>query len=707
VSGAWTLDVDAERIGTLWLDVPGEKVNTLSTAVMEELRGLLETAPANGKLKALIFVSRKEDCFIAGARIEEIGDITSETAAYDACRKGQDVLDRIARLPIPTAAAIDGVCLGGGLELALACRYRLASDHPKTRLGLPETRLGIIPGFGGTTRLPRLVGIQQALGIILKGGRMDPRRAHRIGLVDARVPKARLLREARRMVLSGRPARRFRPRGLVAKVLEGTGLGRSIMFKKARQGVMETTGGHYPAPLEAIRVMEDSRGKSLEAGLDVEAHAVAPLVVSAVSKNLIRLFFLAEGVKKKQVGGIGPKDVRKLERMGVLGAGIMGGGIAQLAADRGLSVRLKDIRDDALFQGLGEASRLFGKKVKRRRMKKREKSAAMGRISPTLEYDGFHTLDIVVEAVVEDLGVKRAVLKEVEEATRGRAIFATNTSSLPISKIASPAARPDRVVGMHFFNPVHRMPLVEIIRGEHTSDETAAAVFELARKMGKVPVLCGDGPGFLVNRLLMPYLNEAAYLLQAGASVQGIDAAMLSFGMPMGPARLLDEVGLDIAYHVGVFLETCFPDRMRGAPLLKSIRDAGLQGRKGGSGFFLYDRKGKQGAVNPKMKKLLPGAGPQPSPETLVERMVLPMVNEASRILAEGIVETPGDVDLGMIMGTGFAPFRGGLLRYADSQGITHIADRLTFWYDSEGDRFQPAEPLLERAKANRSFYDD
>ncbi|MEJ2367004.1 MAG: 3-hydroxyacyl-CoA dehydrogenase NAD-binding domain-containing protein [Acidobacteriota bacterium] len=707
MANAWNLDLREDGIGLVTLDLSGEKINKLSAAVMEELDALLDRMRDEKDLKAAVFISGKDNIFIAGADIEEIKAVTDEENAYEVARKGQLVIDKVSHLPFPTVAAIHGACVGGGLEFVLACTHRIATDDKKTRLGLPEVKLGIIPGFGGSQRLPRLIGLQQALKIILNGSTVDGRKARKIGLAHACVPKNRLLDEALKLASKAaagkapRPA--FKPKGMVNRILESTPFGRSVIFKKSREMVLKATGGHYPAPLAALDAVREGRGLRMDKALEVEAKKIPPLIVSATSKNLINLFFMTEDVKR-QTGTAGDTAPLQIRRAGVLGAGVMGGGIAQLLAQRGVTVRLKDIKEEFLGKGLAEAQRLFNRRVKRRRMKRHEAEDAMSRISPALAYDGFRTLDFVVEAVVEKLEVKRAVLKEVQEAASESLVFATNTSSLPITQIAEGAPRPDRVVGMHFFNPVHRMPLVEVIRGKETSDEAAATVFALAKRLGKMPVVCQDGPGFLVNRLLMPYLNEAAYLLEEGVPMEVLDSVMTGFGMPMGPVRLMDEVGLDTAYHVGQFLSSCFPDRMPPAPLMEKVFQEGMLGKKSGIGFYFYF-DGKQGPGNPDAIKLLPGEPPGINADTLVERMVLPMINEASRILEEKIVETPQDVDLGMIMGTGFPPFRGGLLRYADSLGAGHVADRLKALAEEAGPRFAPSPSLVEMASRGKRFF--
>jgi 3-hydroxyacyl-CoA dehydrogenase / enoyl-CoA hydratase / 3-hydroxybutyryl-CoA epimerase len=707
MAGAWELEIRDDGTGILWADAPGEKVNLLSSSVVTELDTLVAQVARQGKLKSLVIASRKGGVFFAGADVKEIRTVADSQVAYEMVRRTQLALDEIARLPIPTVAAIEGACLGGGLELALACSHRVISEHPKTELGLPEVTLGIIPGFGGTQRLPRLVGIRESLAMILTGASVRAKKAQRTGLADTCVPEGAAVEEAvalgLRAATEGRPRSGYCAHGIVALALEATHAGQDYLFRKARETVMKSTRGHYPAPLAALDAVRDGLRLPMEKALEIEARHVVPLVVSPLSKNLIRIFFQTEAAKKLPAN-LAAAEPLPVSRIGVLGAGVMGGGIAQISAARGLSVRLKDVREDLLGKGLAEAARLFKNAVDRGRMRRNEAAAAMARISPALGYEGFSTLDVVIEAVVEKLDVKRTVLSQVEAASRGRALFASNTSSITIAQIAEGAEHPERVAGMHFFNPVEKMPLVEVVRGPRTDDRTLAAIFALARRLGKVPLVCKDGPGFLVNRLLMPYLNESAFLLQEGAGIEALDAALLGFGMPMGPARLLDEVGLDVAFHVAAHLESSLPDRMPGCPLLRRLFEEKLLGKKVGAGFYLY-RVGKQGPVNPAVRGLLPEGPPALSAEAIVERAMLPMINEAARILEEGIVDSPGDVDLGMVLGTGFPPFRGGPLRHADSLGLPHIVKRLQDLAAQSGPRFAPSPRLLAMAQSDQRFF--
>ncbi len=705
---ALELEVDSNGVAWLVFDRPSSRVNLLTQEVMarlDVLLGEIERGHAAGSIRALVVRSGKDGSFIAGADVNAIASVSDQAQGAAAARAGQQLFARIERLPLPTVAAVDGICLGGGTELILACGHRLASDRPETKIGLPEVRLGILPAFGGTTRLPRLIGPAAALNMILTGRNVDARRAQRMGLVDEVVPVQALYERAARLALErvGAPPPRRRRRPLPTRLLEDTPPGRALLFRRATADVLKETRGHYPAPLAILGVMRRGIATSLEHAFELEAEALGRLIVTPESKNLIHVFHLMEGAKKAGPAGV---DARPVEQAAVLGAGVMGGGIAHLLADNGVPVRLKDIRPDALALGLRHARSLFDRAAQKGRMKRRDAERRMADISPSLEYTGFATADIVIEAVVERLDVKISVLRETETHVRPGCVLASNTSSLSITSMQEALERPADFCGMHFFNPVHRMPLVEVIRGRHTSDEAVATVIALARRCGKTPVVVNDGPGFLVNRVLSPYLNEAGRMLEEGATVQCIDRVLLDFGMPMGPLRLLDEIGLDVARHAGAVMHEAFGERMRPPPSLAGIAEAGLLGKKSGRGFYLYEGEREKGP-NEEIAALV-GAreGEGPDEVDIRDRCVLSMVNEAARVLEDGIAADAAAVDLAMITGTGFPPFRGGLLRYADTVGLRNVHARLKAFEASQGPRFEPA-PLLRRlAEAGRGFYD-
>jgi 3-hydroxyacyl-CoA dehydrogenase / enoyl-CoA hydratase / 3-hydroxybutyryl-CoA epimerase len=702
---ALTLDVSGDGVAWLVFDQPDARLNILSSGVMSRLNALLDEIDAGiraGSIAAVVVRSGKVGSFIAGADVKEIAAVADAAAAQQGAALGQSVFLRIDRLPVPTVAAVDGICLGGGTELILACDARIASDRPETKFGLPEVKLGIIPGWGGTTRLPRVIGLSDALGMILTGTNVSARKAQRIGLITERMHAGVLYDRARALALelaSGTHLKRTK-KPLLKRALDGTPVGRRMVLRQARKQVLKETQGHYPAPLAALDVVRRSRRLPLEPALAVEAEAVGRLAVSDVARNLIHVFNLLESAKKT-----GPAaEARGTDRVAVLGAGVMGGGIAQLLAYRGVDVRLKDINADALALGLKHARQMFDRLVRRGRLERRDLERHMDSIAPTLDYTGFGTVDLVIEAVVERMEIKQQVLRETESNVRPGCVLTTNTSSLSVSAMQSVLERPADFAGMHFFNPVHRMPLVEVIRGEQTSDEAVATVIALTRRLDKTPVVVKDGPGFLVNRILAPYLNEAAWLLAEGAAIEKVDRALRRFGMPVGPYRLLDEVGLDVARHAGAVMSAAFGERLQPPAPMTALAQTDLLGRKGGRGFYIYDdgrEKGVNEDIYAKLAGSVPAARRDIDEQQVLDRTLLVMVNEAARVLEDGIVATPGEVDLAMITGTGFPPFRGGLLRWADTLGMDTVRQKLEQLHAVHGARFQPARTIRERA----SFY--
>lgn len=701
-------------IALLEWDLVGEKVNKLSSPVMVRLKEVVEEL-AKSKYKAVILVSRKQKIFIAGADIEEIKRINSKEEFKRVLDQAHSIFNALEDLPIVTIAAINGACLGGGCELVLTCDYRICSDSPDTKIGLPETKLGIIPGFGGCVRLPRTVGLPASLDIILAGKAVDGRKAEKMGLVDACVPASQLetraFEMAREKIAAGGKKRqkKFQPGNLMVKFMHSFA-GKPVVFSQARKSVMKESKGFYPAPLKALEVISKTYGYSnRERALATEAEGFIEVATTAISKNLIDLFYMMEAVKKQT--GVEGKEVKvkKVEHMAVLGAGTMGGGIAQVAADRGIAVRMKDITNEALAIGFRHASEIFGKMMKRKRLTKFDYDSKMSKISGTLDYSGFKQMDVVVEAIVEDMNVKKKVIAETVKHVSPETIIATNTSSLSVTEMAEAHPNPANFVGMHFFNPVDKMPLVEVIRGPKTSDEATATIFELSKRMGKTPVVVKDGPGFLVNRLLMPYLIEAMFILQDGMSIEKVDRWYThKFGMPMGPFRLMDEVGLDVCYKVVKIFRKSLGERIEIPKILEPLHDSKRLGKKGGRGFYLYDEKGKDLSADKSIYSELGLSAPtDPLTEReCLDRGVFTMINEASLALIEDhIVSHPEDVDLAMIMGTGFPPFRGGLLKYADSLGTQHIAQELEVYASKCGPRLKPSQPLANLAKNNRKFY--
>lgn len=699
-----------KEIAILEFDQPDSRVNVLSSDSMKELDAILGllTAKKDSNVKALIIASKKDGIFIAGADIKEIEHISSAEEARELAEKGKEILKKLEDLDLVTLAVIGGACLGGGLELALACKYRVASFSDKVKLGLPEVKLGIIPGFGGTLRLPRLVGLIQAMNMILTGDMVSGRDALKYGLVDRLFPETNLLEESKnfiRELLDGRAkVQRRRKKKALFVFLEDTPFGRAILFNQAKSNVLKKTKGFYPAPLKALDVIKRTYGRGIKKGFSIESKAFGELAITDVSKNLIKVFYLNEEFRKLQWvdDKIKPAAVKKC---GVIGAGVMGGGIAQLLTFNDIPTRLKDINFEALKTALKTAKGLFDYALKKKILRPHSVDFKFGLISPALTYKGFENADLVIEAVVEDLDIKKKVFGELSKVTSPKAILASNTSSLPIIKIGEAAGSPDRVVGLHFFNPVHRMPLVEIIRSEKTSDETLAVTIAFARKIGKVVIVVRDCYGFLINRILLSYLNEAGYLLEEGMRIEQIDNLARRFGMPVGPIELIDEIGIDVGYKVARILEDAYGARMKVASILEHVKAKGLMGKKTRSGFYIH--KGKEKIPNKNVYNLmsLPRRN-SISDGVALKRMIYIMVNEASRCLEERIADRPETIDIGMIMGTGFPPFRAGLLRYADSIGIDNIIKDLSFFEkELNSIRFKPCEYLIKMQKERRIFY--
>lgn len=719
-----------EAIWFLKFDLPGEKVNKFSREVMTEFDQVLKTLEdkaTDGKIEALILVSGKPGNFIAGADIELINSAKDAHEAEALSRAGQILMDRWEDLPFPKVVAIDGACVGGGCELSLASDAILMSDSKAARIGLPEVLLGIIPGMGGCVRLPRKVGIATALDMILTGKTLNGERAFKAGLAEAFIPKENFEDGAWKWVVTNLKALKAHKRlarepklggmgGVAGALLENNPVGRSVVYSQAKSGVLSKTRGHYPAPLEAIATLKATGasygpkilGRAREKAMIREANGFGRMAATPVSKNLIRLFFMTEVVKKsKGVTGAAADSVKSARSVGVLGAGVMGGGIAQLLADKGIPSRMKDLTSAALSLGMTAAAKIFKSQLKKRRISPREYQQKMNLIGPTTDYSGFPSVDVVIEAIVEKMDVKKKVFAELEGQVSDDCVIASNTSSLSISEMQTALKKPERFAGMHFFNPVHRMPLVEVIRGAKSSDAAVSAVYQLSKALGKTPIVVKDAPGFLVNRLLMPYLNEATWMLADGATIDELDRAMLDFGMPMGPMELIDEVGVDVGEKVAHILNDAFGARVTPSPFNSKIVAAGRLGKKNGKGLYLWDASGRKKTLDPSIYGIL-GVQPKPGkvvPSEIVERCVLPMINEAARCLDEKVVESASEVDLGMIMGTGFPPFRGGLLRHADTLGVEHIVKRLKHYEARFGERYKPSPAILAMESSGSTFY--
>ena len=719
---ALTLKIEKNGVANLIFDLPNEKVNKLSAPVLEELEKAINVIDGNKAIRVLLITSEKKDIFIAGADINEIKAISSSEDALAKVSRGQNILTKISKLKIPTIAVINGACLGGGLELALACKYRVAVVNHKTALGLPEVNLGIIPGFGGTQRLPKLVGLQQSLKIILSGKAIDARKAFQIGLVD-HIAREEFLEESLSEfvteILQENEKNKFLAlRHKAAKkrrIFENFLLGNIIVFYLAKKDLFEKTKGQYPAPFYALEVIRKTYGSSKEDhGLKTELDAFCELAVSDISKNLIEIFFTSEALKKDS-GVEGEIKIKEIKNAALIGAGVMGGGIAWLFSNYDINIRVKDIAQNAIALGYNQVIKIYKQLKQIRKYTEAQASAKIDRISSGLDYSGFDASDFVIEAVVENMAVKKKILAEAETKVGKDVVIASNTSSLSISEMAKDLKNPERFAGMHFFNPVNRMPLVEVIRGEKTSDETIATIVKLSKKLGKTPIVVKDSAGFLVNRILLPYMNEAAYLLQEGAEIQRVDHLIETFGMPMGPFVLADVVGIDVGVKVAHSLHEAFGERMRVADILDELYEnhKDLLGKKVGQGFYLHSSRERSHAqVNPKVVEILHKLRKAKSisrvnltDDEIVDRCVLMMINEAAKCLEEGVVKNASYLDMAMIMGAGFPAFRGGVLRCADSYGLQKVVDQLRELSRKHGSRFAVSKLLIEMVEKNQKFY--
>jgi 3-hydroxyacyl-CoA dehydrogenase/enoyl-CoA hydratase/3-hydroxybutyryl-CoA epimerase len=701
-------------IALVEFDMVGEKVNKFNTPMMERLREVIRELKSSS-FKAVVFISRKNKIFIAGADILEIKAMTEKSQFEKAVAAGQGIFNELEDLPMPTIAAVAGACAGGGCEFIMACDYRIASEDSSTKIGLPETKLGIIPGFGGCVRMPRMIGLANAFDIILAGKLVPAQKAFKMGLVDQVVYPTILEEQALRManeLIAGGSKKRmkvFKPQGLVPSILESFA-GRGVVYSQAKKGVLKATHGHYPAPLKAIEVIRQTYGMSdRNQAMQIEREAFIEAAMTDISKNLIHVFDLTEMVKKQTGVSNSSVKAKDVKGLGILGAGTMGGGIAFIAADKGVEARMKDLNFEAIGKGLKHARDIWNKSLKKKRITKYELQQKMDKVTGTVDYSGFQQLDVVVEAIVEDMEIKKKVIGETAKHMRSDAIIATNTSSLSVNEMAAGHPRPEYFAGMHFFNPVDKMPLVEVIRGEKTSDETIATIFELSKKLGKMPVVVKDGPGFLVNRLLLPYMAEAAFLFQEGMSIEVVDRAFVKeFGMPMGPFALMDEVGLDVCIKVLKIFKKSLGARVEISPVMEKLATSGRLGKKNQKGFYLYDENGRRGEVDANIYSELGVSQPTNplSTKVCIERGIFAMINEcALALLTDKIVELPAEVDLAMIMGTGFPPFRGGLLKYADSIGAQYVVDQLEVYAAKGAARLKPSEPLFQLAKNNKKFY--
>jgi 3-hydroxyacyl-CoA dehydrogenase/enoyl-CoA hydratase/3-hydroxybutyryl-CoA epimerase len=719
-----------EQVAVITFDIEGEAVNTLSPEISQAFEALMTRAASDVDAKAIVFVSGKKDSFIAGAKIDFLSTMKTASDAMALCKQAQAGFDRLDAFEKPVVAAINGACLGGGLEWALACDYRVASDNPKTSIGLPEVQLGLIPGAGGTQRLPRLIGAQAALDLILTGKSLKAKKALKLGVVDEVVPPSILKAVAKRRALemangvlviertrglsSVAKSRTFTDilRGLSDQkawaelALEDNPVGRKVLFDQAKKELLKKTKGKYPAPERALEVIKTGLDKGMQAGLDAEAHAFGELVVSNVSKRLVEIFFATTALKKDNGTKNPTVKPREVTKLGVIGGGLMGGGIAYVAsALQGVPVRIKDKDDAGVARALAYVRGLYDERVKRKSLTWRERDRQMALITATTDSSGFKGAELVVEAVFEDLELKHRVLKDVEAAGRPDVIFASNTSSLPIAKIAQASRHPETVIGMHYFSPVHKMPLLEVITHAGTADWVTATCVEVGKRQGKTVIVVNDGVGFYTSRILAPYLNEAAFLLAEGADIGELDRSLTDFGFPVGPITLLDEVGIDVAAKVSKIMHEAYGDRMLAPSTTEVLVADGRLGRKAKKGFYRYE-DGKKKEVDESIYALMPKREKKRFDRAeMAERCVLQMINEAVRCLGEGVLRSPRDGDIGAIFGLGFPPFLGGPFREVEAQGVGRTLQRIEHYQERHGARFTPAPMLGELVKSGKRFY--
>ena len=709
--GFFELTTEDKDIAVLTLDDPRGSANVFSAAVLEELETHLTALEGRNDLAGLVIRSGKPGVFVVGADIREFVENIDMPAekVVEMCTHGRQLFARLSKMPFVTVTAIAGQCVGGGAEMALWCDRRVMASDAKTMYGFPEVKLGLLPGWGGTVRAPRVIGLYNAVELITSGESIDAKTAALMGLISDLVPQAKLLEAAIAVIRAEQKSGQWkRDREQWTKPIDISDTELGFLGVTASAVVQQQTGGNYPAPATALELLLEASALDSDAAGVAEAKGMASLFGTPVNRSLINIFFLTDRNKKDT--GIESRDVKPapIKSVGVIGAGIMGQGISAASMRRGLSVVLSDAAPEALAGGiqkiLEEVS--YDKETKGPDAAKAVRMAAM--VNPATVDAELGPCDLVIEAIVENPKAKKELYARLEPQLSDKTFLASNTSTIPITKLAEGLKRPERFCGIHFFNPVRRMPLVEVIRGAKTSDETIATAVAYAKAIGKSPIVVNDGPGFLVNRLLLPYMNEALELLADGAEIKAIERAAKGFGMPMGPIALYDVVGLDTAYFAGRVMVEAFPDRTSASPIVPALVEAGRLGQKSGAGFFLYKDKKGRGMPDPALADII---GPhirkhdKIDSQQITARLFLPMVLEATRILEAKVVRDVRDVDLGLIFGTGFPPFRGGLLCWADTLGAAKITEMLKP-LESLGPRAQPTPMLLELAKSGKKFYD-
>lgn len=703
-----------ENIVIVEMNDESSSVNRFTKDAILELDSLLGKLFSTASYEGLIFTSTKTKNFLAGADINLFDEFTTEQKGYEGSRALQKVFSHFANSSIPTVAAIHGGCMGGGLELALACHMRVATDAPETQLSLPEVQLGILPGGGGTQRMPRLIGIVPALDLILTGKKVDGKKAYKLGLVNDVVPTNKLMPKAIELCKKNKDTYKNKNKSFFSSLkpstgvnfqkfaLEGNLVGRSIIEKKSVEQIQKNTKGFYPAPFKCLESVMRGMEMSLDEGLENEARLFGELACTSESKSLVHIFHMMTNAKKNPYSDSAQKDgridiilplTRGEREVMVLGAGLMGSGISTVLAEKGVRSILIDRDNESIGRGTKAVANHFDEKLRKKRMRRFDREAAIGRVRPSTRYESGISSPVVIEAVFEDLKIKHDVLKKCEDVLSEKFIFASNTSSIPISKIAAPAKHPERVVGMHFFSPVPKMPLVEIIVTPHTSEECKSAVYDLALKMDKNIIVVNDGPGFYTTRILTFLLTEAMNILSEGGSIEDIDSSMEMFGMPVGPITLIDEVGIDVGSHIITTMSEAFGQRFQVPPELQKIMGEDRRGRKNGKGFYQYE-DGKKTKVDKSIYAHFTHGEERKrfDKREIVDRCVYVFLNEAARCLDEEIIKNEMDGDMGAVFGLGFPPFLGGPFHYAKQIGHDAIFKRLEELAAQYGNRFAPAQ---------------
>ncbi len=696
----------SKRIAIMTMNDGSQAQNVLNTQIQQEFEQVFAEVANDSELDGLIFTSDKPKCFVAGADITMLQNITTKEQSIESSKLLHGLCQRIVDLNMVTVAAIDGACLGGGLELALAFDYRIASDNKATKIGVPEVQLGLLPGGGGTQRLPRLIDLPTALDLLLSGKQLNAKRARNAGIVDRVCPAAAMLQVAMVSIDKGKPQRKQSLQNRLMKF----GPVKDYVIAQARKQALKLTKGKYPAPMKILDVVRRGLSTDLDTGLQYEAEGFADLLMTPESKQLMTIFFASTDLKKDS-GVESNAEPRELSHVGVLGGGLMGAGIAYVSADRAkLDVRIKDISADGVANGLKYCGKLLDKKLARKRIKAHEYLNSANRITGSVDYNGFEQSDVVIEAVFESLELKQRMVADVEGLAGDKeTVFATNTSAIPIDKVAANAKHPERVVGMHYFSPVEKMPLLEVVKGSKTADWVTATAVELGKQQGKTVIVVNDGPGFYTTRILVPYSMEAVRLVLEGVAIEEIDAALESFGMPVGPLKLMDEVGIDVGAHIVQTLNDAFGDRI---PLIEGVDQVLADDRKGKKnkrGFYDYSEESNGKKVDESIYQTMgvdyPGRSEISHQDGIAERVILTMLNEAAYCLDEGILRSARDGDIGAIFGLGFPPFLGGPFRYMDTLGADVVVEKLEKLAAQHGARFTPAPNLKLMAQKQQQFH--